>query len=124
MGGGEQKTGKPGEKAGKNGKIGKAPLALLREILSPEGNVLHGELPPPQVVQHPRARGDGEAQLVGAQRLPGLAVAAVHIATAVLSVPQQRAADLRQGDPNLVGSACQQPALHETQPVPALQGAI
>lgn len=48
-------------------------------------------------------------------------IAAVHVAPAVLAVSQQGAADLRHGDADLMGAACQQTALHQRQPAPAFQ---
>ena len=69
------------------------------------------------VVQRP-ARWGREGELVGVQGLAGLAVAAVHVAPAVLAVPQQRAADFRHGHPDLVGPAGEEPALHQGQGPP------
>ena len=71
------------------------------------------ELPAPQVAQDSRVRGEGEGQLVGVQRLPGLAVLPVHASVPILSVPQQGTADLRHGDPDLVGASGEEAAFHQ-----------
>ena len=71
-----------------------------------------------------RVRGQIKGQLIGVQRLPGLAVAAVHVAPAVLAVPQQRAAQVRHGGADLMGAAGLQPDLHQAQFPPALQHLI
>ena len=91
------------------------------EIFLPEGDVFHCKFLPLQVVQKTGVGWKIEPQLVGVQRLPGLMIAAVHIALAVLAVPQQRAADLRHGNADLVGAARQQTAFHQRQPAPAFE---
>ena len=99
--------------------VGRFSKKILRryfwEIFLPEGDVFHCKFLPLQVVQKTGVGGKIKPQLVGVQRLSGLMVAAVHIALAVLAVPQQRAADLRHGDADLVGAARQQTAFHQRQ---------
>ena len=51
-------------------------------------------------------------------------IAAVHIALAVLAVPQQGAANLRHGNADLVGAARQQTAFHQRQPAPAFESPV
>ena len=75
--------------------VGRFSKKILRryfwEIFLPEGNVFHCKFLPLQVVQKTGVGWKIEPQLVGVQRLPGLMIAAVHIALAVLAVPQQGA---------------------------------
>ena len=89
------------------------PFFLMGKIFLPEGNVLHGESLAPQVVQHPRVGGKIEVQLVGIEGLAGLVIPLVHVAPAVLAVPQQGSADFRHGDTDLMGPAGQQAAFHQ-----------
>ena len=51
-------------------------------------------------------------------------IAPVHISPAVLAVPQQGAADLRHGHPDLVGPAGEQTALHQRELSPGLQSPV
>ena len=87
--------------------VGRFSKKILRryfwEIFLPEGDVFHCKFLPLQVVQKTGVGWKIEPQLVGVQRLPGLMIAAVHIAFAVLAVPQQGAAQVRHGGPDLVG---------------------
>lgn len=96
----------------------------MGKIFLPERNFADREFPPPQIVQNSRVRGKGKRELIGVKRLPGLVIAPIGLAPAVLSVSQQRAADLRHGYPDLMGAARQKTAFHQGEGTAGLQRLI
>ena len=94
------------------------------KILFPERYFLHGKGLSPQVFQGAGRSGEGEAELIGVEGLLRLMIAPVHLAPAVLSVPQQGAAQLRHGYADLMGPSGEESAFHQGQAAAGLQGLI
>ena len=65
---------------------GRLEFFLLKDEEKSKGNPLHLKGFSPQVLQTPRVCGKIKAQITAVERLPGLAVAAVHTALSILAV--------------------------------------
>ena len=105
-------------------RLGENPLLNVGEIFLPEVDLRHGERLAPQIAEDSRVCGQRERELVGVKGLAGLAIAAVHIAPAVLAVSQQRATQMGHGHADLMGASGEQAALHQGERSPGLQGLV
>ena len=76
----------------------------MRKIFFDEGNVLYGKFLSLQIVQNTGVCLERKAELIGVKRLPSLVIPLIYIAAAIFPVTQQRTADFRHGNANLMRS--------------------